>query len=99
MFDKDPLSAIEAVTAAQWLAFAPLAHQATAVMRDRGVLAALAAAAPSQGCSIDEVASATGLSTYAARVLLEAGLGCASCGATTSASTSASSACFCSKTR
>ena len=75
MFDKDPLSAIEAVTAAQWLAFAPLAHQATAVMRDRGVLAALAKAPESQGCSIDEVAAATRLSTYAARVLLEAGLG------------------------
>jgi hypothetical protein len=75
MFDKDPLSAIEAVTAAQWLAFAPLAHQAAAVMRDRGVLAALAEASASQGRSIDEVAVATGLSTYAARVLLEAGLG------------------------
>lgn len=75
MFDKDPLTALEAITAAQWLAFAPLAFQATAVMRDRGVLEALAAAAPSQGRSIDEVAAATGLSIYAARVLLEAGLG------------------------
>ena len=75
MFDKDPLTALEAITAAQWLAFAPLAFQATVVMRDRGVLEALAAAAPSQGQSIDEVAAATGLSTYAARVLLEAGLG------------------------
>ena len=75
MFDKDPLTALEAMSAAQWLAFAPLAFQATAVMRDRGVLAALAAAPSSQGCSIDEVALATGLSNYAARVLLEAGLG------------------------
>jgi SAM-dependent methyltransferase len=75
MFDKDPLTALEAMSAAQWLAFAPLAFQATTVMRDRGVLAALADAPPSKGCSIDEVAQATGLSTYAARVLLEAGLG------------------------
>ena len=75
MFDKDPLSALEALTAAQWLAFAPLAHQATAVMRDRGVLAALGEAPSSQGCTIDDVARATRLSTYAARVLLEAGLG------------------------
>ena len=75
MYDKDPLSALEAITAAQWLAFAPLAFQATAVMRDRGVLAALAKAGPSQGCSIDEVAATTGLSVYAVRVLLEAGLG------------------------
>lgn len=74
MFDKDPLTALEALTAAQRLAFAPLAFQATAAMRDRGVLAALAKAVP-QGLVIDEVAKSTGLSTYAARVLLEAGLG------------------------
>ena len=75
MFDKDPLTALEAVSRAQWLAFAPLAFQATAVMRDRGVLKALAAAAPSAGQSIAEVAATTGLSVYASRVLLEAGLG------------------------
>lgn len=60
---------------AQWLAFAPLAFQATAVMRDRGVLNALAEAEPRSGRSIEEVATATGLSVYATRVLLEAGLG------------------------
>jgi hypothetical protein len=76
MFDKDPLTALEAVTAAQRLAFAPLAFQATAVMRDRGVLAALADAVPA-GLAIDEVATRIGLSTYAVRVLLEAGLGLA----------------------
>lgn len=75
MFDKDPLTALEAVSAAQWLAFAPLAFQATAVMRDRGVLAALAGAAASGGRSVEEVAASTGLSPYAARLLLEAGLG------------------------
>jgi SAM-dependent methyltransferase len=74
MYDKDPLTAMEAVSAAQWLAFAPLAFQATASMRDRGVLAALSAAGP-EGCTLDEVVQATSLSAYAARVLLEAGLG------------------------
>lgn len=74
MFDEDPLSAIDAITAAQRLAFAPLAFHATSVMRDRGVLAALSKAAPG-GLPIAEVAEATGLSVYAARVLLEAGLG------------------------
>ena len=74
MYDKDPLTAMEAISAAQRLAFAPIAFQATAVMRDRGVLAALAKAGP-QGCTIDEVAAATGLPVYAVRVLLEAGLG------------------------
>ncbi len=75
MYEKDTLSAIEALSAAQWLAFAPLAFQVTAVMRDRGVLAALAAAEPTRGCTIEEVVSATDLSVYAVRVLLEAGLG------------------------
>lgn len=75
MFDKDPLTALQAVSAAQWLAFAPLAFQATAVMRDRGVLAALAEAPAGEGRSLDEVVKATGLSAYAVRVLLEAGLG------------------------
>ena len=74
MYDKDPLTAMEAVTAAQWLAFAPLAFQATGAMRDRGVLAALASAGPG-GCTTEEVAQATRLPLYAARVLLEAGLG------------------------
>jgi SAM-dependent methyltransferase len=74
MFDQDPLTALEAITAAQRLAFAPLAFQATSVLRDRGVLAALAEAVPA-GLDIAEVATATGLSTYASRVLLEAGLG------------------------
>ena len=73
MFDGDPLSALEAISAAQWLAFAPLAFQAVTVMRDRGVLAAFGDAP--HGRSIDEVAAATGLSVYAVRVLLEAGLG------------------------
>ena len=75
MYEKDTFSAIEALSAAQWLAFAPLAFQATAVMRDRGVLQALADAEPTQGRTIDEVVSATGMSVYAVRVLLEAGLG------------------------
>ena len=68
------MTALQAVTAAQQLAFAPLAFQATSVMRDRGVLAALAQAVP-HGMTIDSVAESTGLSIYASRVLLEAGLG------------------------
>jgi hypothetical protein len=75
MFDKDSLSALEAVSQAQLLAFAPLAFQATVVMRDRGVLGALAEDRSGQGRSLGEVAAATGLSDYAVRVLLEAGLG------------------------
>lgn len=74
MYDKDPLTAMQAVSAAQWLAFAPLAFQATGALRDRGLLAALAEAGP-DGCTLEEAAQATALPLYAARVLLEAGLG------------------------
>lgn len=74
LYDKDPLTAMEAVSAAQWLAFAPLAFQATAALRDRGLLAALAKGGV-EGCTLEEVQQSTGLSAYAARVLLEAGLG------------------------
>jgi SAM-dependent methyltransferase len=76
MYDNDSLTALEAISAAQWLAFAPLAFQATAVMRDRGILAALAGPeVGKRGRSIEEVAQETGSSVYAVRVLLEAGLG------------------------
>jgi hypothetical protein len=74
MFDEDSMSALEAITAAQHLAFAPLAFQAASVMRDRGVLAALAQAAPA-GLGIADVVTRTALPTFAVRVLLEAGLG------------------------
>ena len=74
MYDKDSLTALEAIGAAQWLAFAPLAFQATAAMRERGVLAALAKAG-ADGATLEEVTAACGLTPYAARVLLEAGLG------------------------
>jgi hypothetical protein len=74
MFDKDPLTALQAMAAAQQLAFAPLAFQATSVLRGRGVLTALSNAVP-DGLTTEEVGATTGLSAYATRVLLEAGLG------------------------
>ena len=75
MYDKDSLTAMQAISAAQQLAFAPLAFQATLVMRERGLLSALAKATPGAGCSLEEVAASTELPIYAVRVLLEAGLG------------------------
>lgn len=74
MFDKDPFTALEAMSRAQWLAFAPLAFQATAILRDRGLLAVLAQSAPG-GAALDDVCLETDMSRYAVRVLLEAGLG------------------------
>lgn len=74
MFEDDPISAIDAIAAAQRLAFAPLAFHAAASLRDRGVLAALGQAG-ARGLELEEVVAATSLSRYAARVLLEAALG------------------------
>lgn len=73
-FTKDTLSAIEAKQEAQKIAFAPIAFQATKALRDLGALAAIEAAGDT-GAPAHEVERRTGLSTYAARVLLEAGLG------------------------
>jgi len=74
MYDKDPLTALEAVSLAQWLAFAPLAFQATAIMRDQGILSHLAERG-AEGATVESVAEVCGMSTYSVRVLLEAGLG------------------------
>ncbi|MEZ2742250.1 class I SAM-dependent methyltransferase [Paenalcaligenes hominis] len=74
MFNKDPFSAFEALEAAQWLAFAPLAFQATAVMLDKGLLSALEQVGE-KGASLEELVERTGLSSYAVRVLMEAALG------------------------
>ena len=66
-------SALEAKSLAQWIAFAPFVFQATVVMRDRGLLAAIDAAAE-QGIDAPALAEATGLTLYGTRVLLDFGV-------------------------
>lgn len=75
LFDHDPLSAIEAITMAQLLAFGPIAFHAILAMRDKGILGVLAKSHLKKGLSIEAIAENCGLSKYATRVLLEAGLG------------------------
>ncbi len=74
-FDRDPLTALEAVSAAQRLAFAPLAFQCVVILRDRGILEALTAPQAANGATLEEIATTSGMPRYAVRVLLEAGLG------------------------
>jgi len=69
-----PQNALEALERAQWIAFAPFVFQATAVLRDRGVLRAIEAAGRA-GLTLAETAAAADLPLYGTRVLLEAGLG------------------------
>lgn len=73
-FSREPRTALQAREAAQWIAFAPFIFQAARCLGDLGVLAALDAARP-QGRTAVELEATTGLSRYALRVLLEAGLG------------------------
>lgn len=68
-----PESALAARAEALRLAFAPFLFQATLALREQGVLA-LAWAERQQGVTREQVAERTGLSAYAATVLLEAGL-------------------------
>jgi len=71
---QPPRTALEAQALAQWIAFAPFVFQAARVLRDSGLLAALEKAAPA-GLTLAEARGKLGWSEYAARVLLEAGLG------------------------
>lgn len=73
-FNKDRFSALTAKEEAQRIAFAPFVFQASRAMRDLGVLAAVEAGRET-GRTLSETAAETGLSLYATRVLLEAGLG------------------------
>jgi ubiquinone/menaquinone biosynthesis C-methylase UbiE len=72
--DKGPRTALEAQALAQWIAFAPFVFQAARILRDSGLLAAIEKSAPI-GLTLDEAHAKLGWSPYAARVLLEAGLG------------------------
>ncbi len=76
---SDALTSSEAARyEAQKLAFAPLMFHATLAMRDLGVLDHLYAAGAA-GATPDSVATRTGLSHYAASILLEAGFASGLC--------------------
>ena len=73
-FTKDTKSAFEAITAAQFIAFAPIVFQATKSLRDLGILAMVEESSVN-GVTLKEIYTKLKLSEYGARVLLEAGLG------------------------
>jgi Dimerisation2-like domain/O-methyltransferase domain len=67
------LTAFEAISVAQRLAFAPIAFQATATLLELGILKAVAEAGEAGACAAD-VSSDLGLSEYGVHVLLDMGL-------------------------
>ncbi|WP_129346055.1 class I SAM-dependent methyltransferase [Sorangium cellulosum] len=73
MNEPAPNSTLDAMLAAQRIAFAPVMFQVARVMRNRGVLRSLQRAGR-HGKTAADVANDTGLSTYATKTLLEASL-------------------------
>ena len=69
-YTKDHLSAREAQRLAQYIAFGPIVFQASRLMLKFGILERLRDGA----MTLPEIAEAAGLSTYAAKVLMEASL-------------------------
>lgn len=73
MYEQDPLSALEAITEAQRIAFAPMLFQTALCLRNFGILAYLDAQKKS-GATLDEIVSHSTACEYAASVLLDMGL-------------------------
>ena len=69
-YTKDKLSARDAQRLAEYIAFGPIVFQASRLMVKFGILDALR----DNPLTLEEIASKTGLSVYAAKVLLEASL-------------------------
>ncbi len=74
LFTEDKMSAVDAISQAQFIAFAPYIFQASVLLRDKGILKAVDEARMA-GIRIEEVRQKVNMSHYAVRVLLEAGLG------------------------
>ncbi|PWC19427.1 methyltransferase [Brenneria corticis] len=72
-YDKDNVSALDAITEAQRIAFAPMLFQAAINLRNHGILAFLDKCGQ-QGASLDDIVNITTLSRYAVELLLDVGL-------------------------
>lgn len=73
-YDKDDATALEAISWAQTICFAPMLFKSAVLLKRLGVLAALKAAHHTSGLTTAELAQQTGLSAYAVGVLLDMGL-------------------------
>lgn len=73
MYEKDPLSALDAITEAQRIAFAPMLFQTALCLRNSGVLAYLDRQGKA-GATLNEITENSDLNEYAVSVLLDMGL-------------------------
>ncbi|MFP1892895.1 methyltransferase [Lonsdalea quercina] len=72
-YDKDNISALDAITEAQRIAFAPILFQAAVNLRNYGILSFLDERGQT-GALLDDIISAVNLDRYAVAILLDAGL-------------------------
>jgi len=72
-YDRDTLSALEAITEAQHIAFAPMLFQTAVILRDSGILAFLDNQGNS-GATLENIEENCTLDKYAVSVLLDMGL-------------------------
>ncbi len=73
-FANDPMTALEAKSHAQHIAFAPMVFQAARLLRDTGILEKVQQSR-STGLTLDEVVAEVNLPRYGIKILLEAALG------------------------
>lgn len=74
LFEKDNKTAIQAISQAQFIAFAPYIFQASVLLRDKGILK-IVEQSRGEGMLLEDIVAKVDMSHYAVRVLLEAGLG------------------------
>jgi len=77
-FENEKMTALEAISEAQRIAFGPVVFQVVRFLRDKGILKVLYDNREN-GADEAEISATTGVSEYGVRVLLESGLGAGVC--------------------
>lgn len=74
LFEKEKRSALDAISHAQFIAFAPYVFHASVLLRDSGILHKVERSRMT-GLTLEEIVADTDMSHYGVRILVEAGLG------------------------
>ena len=74
MFEKEKKSALDAISQAQFIAFAPYIFNASVILRDSGILRTVESSRL-EGITLEDVVAKVDMSHYGVRILLEAALG------------------------
>lgn len=74
LFEREQKSAMQAISQAQFIAFAPYIFHASVLLRDSGILK-IVESSRLNGITLQDVVTQVDMSHYGVRILLEAGLG------------------------